>query len=111
MIDRVNSCVHQFRHEHKIFKGPFIFKGHDYQEYCQKEYEEISAFIADNKLEEFAYKPLPQAVSRPIEEIEFKSQSSPRNLARASDFDDKSTKKDAFVNTLKIGEGTTIGKL
>jgi hypothetical protein len=42
MLDRVLVSVHQFRHEHKIFKGAFLFKGQDYQVYCERKLSSIS---------------------------------------------------------------------
>lgn len=41
LLHRVISSVHQFRHEHKIFKGTFVFKGQDYQETCNQQFEEL----------------------------------------------------------------------
>ena len=32
LISRLISCINNFKHEHKIFKGQFLFKGQDYQQ-------------------------------------------------------------------------------
>jgi hypothetical protein len=91
LIDRVISTIHQFRHEHKIFKGSFIFKSSDYQETCQKEYTDLEAFIIKNDVEEF----------RRGDHIEdFKSVSSHRKIVRQSDAGQ--TEKH-LQNTNKIG--------
>jgi len=53
IIERLISSVHAFRHEHKIFKGQFIFKGRDFQELCAEQYEEVQDFIKRFNIEEF----------------------------------------------------------
>ena len=44
-IQRLISAINNFRHEHKIFKGQFIFRGVDYQEALVEQRNSIQDFI------------------------------------------------------------------
>lgn len=46
LVERVRTCLHQFRHEHKIFKGSFIFKGEDYEAMCDASEKMVLDFIS-----------------------------------------------------------------
>lgn len=52
-LQRLISSISQFKHEHKVFKGQFIFKGKDYQEVLQNEMERLQLFIEANDIHEF----------------------------------------------------------
>jgi hypothetical protein len=52
LVERVRTCLHTFRHEHKIFKGSFIYKGEDYELMCDNSEKMVLEFIKKYNIEE-----------------------------------------------------------
>lgn len=50
MISKVIREINQFKEEHKIFKGQFIFKNVDYREFLLQEANNILQFMSDRGL-------------------------------------------------------------
>ena len=42
LTERLMGIINQFRTEHKIFKGQFLFRGSDYMEICQLHFDDVS---------------------------------------------------------------------
>ncbi len=53
LTERLMGIINQFRTEHKIFKGQFLFRGSDYMEICQLHFDDVSQFISAHAIEEF----------------------------------------------------------
>lgn len=58
-----------FLHEHKIFKGGFLFKRDDYEQICSRQLEDVLRLIEQYDIQEFkesAVTPTPNDNSTPV---------------------------------------------
>ncbi|CDW77827.1 UNKNOWN [Stylonychia lemnae] len=55
LIQRLLSSISNFKHEHKIFKGQFLFKGQDYSETLVQQRNQIQDFVWESGLQETMY--------------------------------------------------------